>query len=235
MSGWIKLHRSLIDWEWYDDHNATRLLTHILLSVNFEDKKWKGQEVKAGSMILSWDTLSNSIGLSIKQCRTAMAKLESSGEVTRKAASRWQVVTLVKWEELQSTENKRAGIGAGKGQDEGKQRATTKEEKESKEPKEEKKETAKAFNFFSFLSQELNCDKQLLKDWLKVRSKKKAADTETAAKSFITQVQKSKLTADQILTECVERSWAGFKDEWLTKPMQQNGNQVKQDKKYNFL
>ena len=103
------------------------------------------------------------------------------------------------------------------------------------EIKEEKKETAKAFNFFSFLSQELNCDKQLLKDWLKVRSKKKAADTETAAKSFITQVQKSKLTADQILTECVERSWAGFKDEWLTKPMQQNGSQVKQDKKYNFL
>jgi hypothetical protein len=86
--------------------------------------------------------------------------------------------------------------------------------------KEEKKDTAKAFNFFSFLSQELNCDKQLLKDWIKVRAKKKATNTETAAKSFITQIEKTKFTADQILTECVERSWAGFKAEWLNKPEQ---------------
>jgi hypothetical protein len=84
----------------------------------------------------------------------------------------------------------------------------------------ETKDTAMPFIFFNFLWCQLNCDKQLLKDWLKVRAKKKAANTETAAKSFITQVQKSKLTADQILTECVERSWAGFKAEWLNKPEQ---------------
>ena len=99
--GWIKLRRSLVDWEWYDDHNATRLLIHLLITVNYEDKKWKGITIKKGSMVLSWETLSNSIGLTVRQCRTAMSKLISSGEVTKQVTSKYQVVTLIKWEKFQ--------------------------------------------------------------------------------------------------------------------------------------
>jgi len=130
--GWIKLHRSLLEWEWYDDINARILLIHLLISVNYEDKKWKGVIVKKGSMILSWQTLSSGCGLSIKKCRTAMSKLETSGEVARVAANKWQVVSLVKWDELQQIEEhpgKQVGKQrASKGQRKGKQRATTKED-----------------------------------------------------------------------------------------------------------
>ena len=94
MSGWIKLHRSLIDWEWWDDINATRLLIYLLCAVNYEDKKWKGEVIKAGSMVLSWETLSGRVGLSTRQCRTAMDKLISSGEVTRKVTNKYQLITL---------------------------------------------------------------------------------------------------------------------------------------------
>lgn len=145
MSGWIKLHRSLLDWEWYDDFNATRLLIHLLVSVNYEDKKWKGQEVKAGSMVMSWDTLSKSVGLSVKQCRVAMQKLENSGEVARKRADQWQVVTLCKWEKMQGCDDNRADDRAFRGQSEGRQRATTKEYKEYKEVKELKKDAFELF------------------------------------------------------------------------------------------
>jgi len=216
---WIKLHRSLLSWEWYDDHNATRLLMHLLLSVNYEDKKWKGQVIKAGSMVLSWETLASNINLSTQQLRTAMSKLESSGEVTRKATNKYQLVTLVKWDELQSKDakdNKQTNRqSTNKQQSNNKQLTPTKEGKEEEELKEGKENSA-PFNFFNLLLTELNCDKQLLKDWIQVRAKKKAANTQTSADLFIKQVKKSKLTADQILTECIERSWAGFKDEWLT-------------------
>lgn len=134
-TGWIKLHRTLLDWEWYDDHNATRLLIHLLVSVNHEDKKWKGGTVKAGSMILSWESLSSAVGLSVKQCRVAMSKLEMSKEVARLVAGKWQVVSLVKWEKLQIDESDMAAYRAGKGQGKGRERATTKEYKESKEVK----------------------------------------------------------------------------------------------------
>lgn len=137
MSGWIKLRRTLKDWEWYNDHNATRLLIHLLLSVNYEDKKWRGIIVKAGSLIYSWETLSKSCLLSVKQCRVAMKKLESSGEVTRKVASKYQVVSLVKWDKMQVKDVTEGRQRAGKGQDEGRMRATTKEDKEIKEEKED--------------------------------------------------------------------------------------------------
>jgi len=63
MSGWIKLHKTLKDWEWYDDHNATRLLVHLLVSVNYKDKEWKGQTIKAGTYVTSWENLAKEIGL----------------------------------------------------------------------------------------------------------------------------------------------------------------------------
>lgn len=133
--GWIKLLRSLLDWEWYEDHNATRLLIHLLLTVNHEDKKWKGMLIKAGSRVTSFEELADETGLTIKQTRVAMMKLENSKEVARETARKGQVVSLTKWEKFQSDEEKRASTGATKGQDEGNQRASTKELEEDKNVK----------------------------------------------------------------------------------------------------
>lgn len=137
MSGWIKLHRSLLEWEWFDDHNATRLLIFLLISVNHEDKKWKGVTVKAGSMIFSWETLSNSIGLTIQQVRSAMKKLESSREVNRQSTNQYQIITLVKWDKMQSDRKKLTGNQQQNQQTDNKRITTTKEEEEYKEEKTE--------------------------------------------------------------------------------------------------
>lgn len=132
MNGWIKLHRSLLEWEWYDDHNARMLLIHLLVSVNYEEKKWKGVTIKPGSMAFSWKTLAKGVGITVKQCRVAMKKLEKTGqrkgsEVVIERAGSFQVVTLVKWDKLQSLEKERAEKGQANGPKEGGERATTKE------------------------------------------------------------------------------------------------------------
>lgn len=129
MSGWIKLHRSLLDWEWYDDANATRLLIHLLVSVNYERKQWRGITVEPGTLITSFEKLSEETGLTVKQVRVSIKKLESSGEMARKRADKGQAITLVKWDKLQSDEEKRASKRADGGQEKGKKRATTKEGK----------------------------------------------------------------------------------------------------------
>ena len=160
---WIKLHRSLLSWEWYDDHNATRLLTHLLLSVNYEDKKWKGQLIKAGSMVLSWDTLATNIGLSMQQLRTAMKKLESSGEVTRKATNKYQLVTLVKWHELQgkdAEDNKQTNRQPTNNQQANNRQVTpTKESKEEEELKEGKEDAIDFYIFWEAYDLKKNKDK----------------------------------------------------------------------------
>lgn len=143
MIGWIKLHRSLIEWEWYDDKNALILLIHLLVTVNYEDKKWKGILIKSGSRVTSWETLKNEINcMSIQQIRTAMDKLESSGEITRSSTNKYQVVSLVKWGKLQHLEmldNNQNNIQiTNNQQSNNNQITTTKEVNNIKEVKEDK-------------------------------------------------------------------------------------------------
>ena len=34
-------HKKFLDWQWYDNANATRLFIHCLLKANHQDKKWQ--------------------------------------------------------------------------------------------------------------------------------------------------------------------------------------------------
>jgi hypothetical protein len=74
---------------------------------------------------------------------------------------------------------------------------------------------------FSFLSAliENGFDEKLSREWMQVRKQKKAVNTETAFKKFISQVELHGGDKNYILRNCVERSWAGFESAWLAKPV----------------
>lgn len=46
METYIKLYRKLKDWEWYKDIPTKVLFLHLLIEVNFTEKKWQGREIK---------------------------------------------------------------------------------------------------------------------------------------------------------------------------------------------
>lgn len=56
---------------------------------------------------------------------------------------------------------------------------------------------------------------QLVNDWLLIRQKKKASNTQTALQGFITQLRISGKNINEILTICCDRDWKGFHAEWL--------------------
>ena len=105
MSGWIKLHRSILDWEWYSDVNTSRLFTHLLLKANYKPKNWKGIPVAVGQTITSRETLSRETGLSIQQIRTSLNKLKSTSDITIKSTSTYTVVTLAAYSLYQSMDD----------------------------------------------------------------------------------------------------------------------------------
>lgn len=82
------------------------------------------------------------------------------------------------------------------------------------------KET-KAFDFKKKLI-ESGAAKILIEDWLKVRKTKKATNTETALNLFLTEVDKSGKSLNDVLTICIGQSWSGFKSSWK---IEQNGQQ----------
>lgn len=101
MSGWIKIHRQILDWEWYSDNNTFRLFIHLILKANHKEKRYKGIELKAGSVVTSRDILSIETGLSVRQVRTSLDKLKSTNEVTIKTSSKGTIIQLVNYEKYQ--------------------------------------------------------------------------------------------------------------------------------------
>lgn len=102
MNGHIKLHRSIFDWEWWDDINTFRLFVTILLLANWKEKRWHGKTIKRGSLWTSLPTLSQKSGLTMQQTRTALNKLISTGEITDKATREGRLITVVNYSKYQA-------------------------------------------------------------------------------------------------------------------------------------
>ena len=134
----IKLYRKFTEWEWYSDISTSRLFLHLILTVNWTDKKWQGICIERGSRVASYQVLSTETGLSVKQARTAIKKLQSTGEVAIKSTNKYSVFTVKNYDLYQAKGKQEAG----ERQAEDKQRATT---KESKEVKKEKNNNIKRF------------------------------------------------------------------------------------------
>ena len=62
---------------------------------------------------------------------------------------------------------------------------------------------------------EIGVSPQVAEDWLKVRKAKKAANTKTAFERIHTEIMLSGMSADECIRIAVERSWQGFKAEWV--------------------
>lgn len=104
MSGWVKLHRSLLDWEWYNDKNVVRIFIHLLLKANYEDRQFRGQIIPRGTFLTTWPQLVEETGLTVQQARTAINKLKSTGEITVKLTGCQQAITVVKYNDFQNDE-----------------------------------------------------------------------------------------------------------------------------------
>lgn len=120
-SGYIKLHRSLLNWEWYGNKNVLRLFIHLLLSANYEDAEWQGITIKRGQLVTSLSTLATETGESIKELRTSIAKLKSTHCIEYETASKYRIITVCNYDKYQSCEQTDL---ASKGQAEGKQEAS---------------------------------------------------------------------------------------------------------------
>ena len=103
-NGFIKLHRSILKWEWWDDANTTRVFLYLLLNANWEDSRFEGHVIPKGSLVVSWKSLSENCGISVQSARTAINHLKSTGEITIKSTNKFSIVSIVNWEKYQGYE-----------------------------------------------------------------------------------------------------------------------------------
>ncbi len=129
MDGWIRLHRKMCLWEWYDDANVFRLFIHLLLNANHEDIIWRGVEIKRGQKFTSVKHLSEELKLSDKAIRIAISKLKKTKEIDVFGASNGTMITICKYETYQTVDD---AEGQAEGQARGKRGATNNNDKKEK-------------------------------------------------------------------------------------------------------
>lgn len=103
--GYIFLHKSLLNWEWYTDLPTAHLFIHLLLKANFSQNKWKGITINRGQLITSLNHLYMGTGLSLQQVRTSLGKLIKSGVITKQSSSKNTLITIINYEKYQNLEN----------------------------------------------------------------------------------------------------------------------------------
>lgn len=132
---YIKINRSLLDWDWYGDINTCRLFVHMLLRANWKDGNFRGEEIKRGSFVSSLSKLSDETNLSVREVRTAINHLEKTGEVTINRHSKNSVFTVNNYCAYQQSDTQADKQVTGNRQASDKQ-ATTIEERKKERRKE---------------------------------------------------------------------------------------------------
>ena len=105
MSGWVKIHRQILEWEWYDDINTCRLFFHLLIKANHKERNYKGKLVSVGETLTGLDKLSSETKLSVQQIRTSLNKLKSTNEITINSTSQGTVIKVVNYGKYQVATN----------------------------------------------------------------------------------------------------------------------------------
>lgn len=104
-SGWLKLHRELIDKPiWFQSTPEQKvILMTLLMMAGHEEKEWiwKGEKFKImpGQFITSLDSLAEKSGkgVTVKNIRTALSKFETLGFLANESAKTGRLITIVNW------------------------------------------------------------------------------------------------------------------------------------------
>lgn len=106
MIGFIKLHRKLQNWEWYNKSEMVHLFIHLLINANSEDGEWQKQPIKRGQLITGLHSLSEKTGISVRTIRTCLERLKSTSELTIKSTNKFSIITICKYDDYNDNKKK---------------------------------------------------------------------------------------------------------------------------------
>ena len=104
-SGFIKLHRQLLEWGWYKDNNTKAVFLHLLLTASYKDNVFNGHLIKPGQVVCGRKQLAEDLGLSESTIRTALKHLILTNEITIKSTNKFSIITIENWGKYQGCDD----------------------------------------------------------------------------------------------------------------------------------
>jgi len=132
MSGWIKIHRKFLDWEWFNKSEAVHLFIYLVLKANHKDGQWQGIDIKKGQFITSFGKISTDTGISLQTIRTLLKKFKKTNEINIQTTNKFSIVTICKYECYQQENEPTNTLLTNEQQTTNKQLTTNKNDKNEK-------------------------------------------------------------------------------------------------------
>lgn len=106
----IKLDRGIQRWRWYTNANTFRVFLHILMNANIKPHDFENITINRGEMATSYNKIARTLKLTDRQVRIAMEHLKETGEVSVKRYSKFQVITVVNYNQYQDNTSGKTSI-----------------------------------------------------------------------------------------------------------------------------
>lgn len=114
-NGYIKLHRKIIDWQWYDDPYILKTFMTLCVMANYKDGYFLDKKIKRGQLATSIRKLSTIMRMDKDAVNRCLKCLEKSGDIKIKRKPKFSIITICNYDLYQGVPFE----GTDEGTDEG--------------------------------------------------------------------------------------------------------------------
>jgi len=101
-TGWVMIHRSLIEWEWFQDQNTLQVFMYLLLMANHKPHKYQGINLQRGQLITGRKKIAQVTGLSEQSVRTSLKRLKTTNNITSTSTNKYSIISIVNYDKYQT-------------------------------------------------------------------------------------------------------------------------------------
>ena len=106
-SGYISIHRSLQNKNWYSEPDYLSLWIHLLLSANHKDKFIQGIEIKRGQLKTGRNQLAEITGINSSKIERILTFFEESEQqIEQQKTNKFRIITIKKYDDYQNLNSK---------------------------------------------------------------------------------------------------------------------------------
>lgn len=114
-SGWIKLHRKLLDKGYYKNSQYVHLWVHLLLLANHKEHEFMHDGkiflIKEGQLLTGRKQLVNATGIPATTIERILNMLESEHQIGQQKTSKYRIITILNWKDHQERTPERTSGG----------------------------------------------------------------------------------------------------------------------------
>ena len=104
-SGWIKLHRSITEWRWFNKPNHLKLYLYLLTKCNWKSRDFEKITIKPGQMVFSLRSLSEQVHIPVSTLTRTLKDLKVTQDIRVESMGNFSLISIAKWDEYQANDS----------------------------------------------------------------------------------------------------------------------------------